>query len=292
MVTYRSFPRLALALCAAACLSLPAQAQQRFQISDLVQRLGQLESEVARLRIAPGPGAGSDVARLDLIEQELRRLTGIVERLEYDARQSSAASEKRLDAIEGRLSSLEDAPQSVAPPAPPPAAIPFATAQPAPPAAIPFEAAPPYQPQASVPAPAPFTPQTGTTIQSADALYDEGVRLLRIGSFDQAGAQFEDLVSTYPEDPKAGEAQFWLGDMHGRLGRHEQAAAAFLDSFRRWPNGPKAPDSLLKLGMTLATIGQTQEACLSFREVSARYPTANASLLRRADIEAQRHSCG
>ena len=245
------------------------------------------------MRVAPGPGGG-DVARLDLIEQELRRLTGIVERIEYDARQASGASEKRLDALEQRLSSLENAPPPAAPRQTQPPATPFALAEPAP--IGPPPPAPSFQPQSSLsptpPAPPRYTPQAGATLQSANALYDEGVRLLKLGSFDQAGAQFEDLVATYPEDPKAGEAQFWLGDMHGRLGRHEQAAAAFLDSFRRWPNGPKAPDSLLKLGMTLATIGQTQEACLSFREVAARYPGANASLLRRADIEAQRHSCG
>jgi len=76
-----------------------------------------------------------------------------------------------------------------------------------------------------------------------DVLYDEGIRLLNVGSFDRAGAQFEDLIATYPEDPKAGQAQFWLGDMHFKLGRFEQAATAFLDSFRKWPAGPKAPDS-------------------------------------------------
>jgi len=163
------------------------------------------------------------------------------------------------------------------------------------------ETAAAYQPQATFqPQTDPFQPQQQqafapsapqASLQSADALYDEGIRLLNIGSFDQAGARFEDLIATYPQDQKAGQAQFWLGDMHFKLGRYEQAASAFLDSFRNWPEGAKAPDSLLKLGMTLANIGKTEEACLSFKQVPARYPGASPSLLRRADIESQRYRC-
>ncbi len=292
-------------------VSAPAFAQQRIQISDLIQRIDRLETEVVRLRVSQGSGGG-DVARLDLFEQELRRLTGLIERFEFESRRAETERAKRLDVMEARLEALERSNTVVS--VSPPAAPSFAAEQNFSHEQIPQAAVDPFvtefspgvqqteiyqpetttlQPQTETVFQQPFQPQPEpTNFQSPDVLYDEGIRLLNVGSFDRAGAQFEDLIATYPEDPKAGQAQFWLGDMHFKLGRFEQAATAFLDSFRKWPAGPKAPDSLLKLGMTLANIGKTEEACLSFKQVPARYPGASSTLLRRADIESQRHRCG
>ena len=314
MELIRRIRNLILVVSAIGVVSFPAFAQQRIPISDLIQRIDRLETEVVRLRVSPGTGGG-DVARLDLIEQELRRLTGQLERLDFETRRAESERAKRLDAMEARLGALENARgvASAPPPPPPPGSSPsfttettFAANQPTQPPSN--DVAPEFAPTTETYQPgATFQPQTETVFQqqqpfqpqpepanfqNPNVLYDEGLRLLNIGSFDQAGAQFEDLIATYPEDPKAGQAQFWLGDMHFKLGRFEQAASAFLDSFRKWPTGPKAPDSLLKLGMTLANIGKTEEACLSFRQVSARYPGAPPTLLRRADIEGQRHRCG
>lgn len=272
---------------------LPAFAQQRIQIGDLVQRLERLESEVTRLRVSPRNGGG-DVARLDQIESELRRLTGIVEQLDYQNRKLSDATDKKLDRFEERLDALEDAP----PPAI--ASIPRA-AEPNPPMiARDAIGAPEYAPQASLTQPIGTTPdvQTSTSFastnsgQSAEAIYNDGLRLLNRGQFDEAGAQFEELIAVHPQDARAGQAQYWLGDMHFKLGRFEQAATAFLESFRNWPDGTKAPDSLLKLGMTLAIIGKQEEACLSLSQVPMRYPSASPTLLRRAGIEGQRAGCG
>lgn len=309
MTFYQSFRTVLLSLCAVCVLCAPASAQQRVQIGDVLQRIDRLESEVTRLRVAPR-GNGGDIAQLDQIEQELRRLTGIIERLEYDSRRATVATEKRLDAFEERLDAME---QSASwPTAQQPSTSTtdnsFTSVTSPPPLDLSASGNPsygseqittPYQPQAafqpqadsgfSRPFPGQQSPPVG---QSADALYEEGIRLLNLGSFDQAGAHFEDLLAAYPQDPKSGQAQFWLGDMHFKLGRYEQAASAFLDSFRNWPEGAKAPDSLLKLGMTLATIGKAEEACLSFKQVVARYPGASPSLLRRADIESQRNRCG
>lgn len=311
--------RLSLSLALAIGVAMPAAAQQRIQIGDLVQRLERLESEVTRMRVSPRQG-GSDVARLDQIEAELRRLTGIIERIEFENRRLADRTDKRLEDFEDRVQDLENAPpvetargstydegQSAfstasrggveqayrAPEYTPPAALPQISPTPldqqvtmAPPIRI--------NPQTAAPEGGGFTPSpiaVQPSGQGAEALYQEGLRLLNVGAFDEAGAQFEELIAAYPSDPRAGQAQYWLGDMHFKLGRFEQAATAFLDSFRNWPEGAKAPDSLLKLGMTLANIGKMEEACLSFSQLPARYPTAAPGLLRRAEIEGQRAGC-
>lgn len=312
MTFHRRFHVFLFSACAVFALSLPAVAQQRIQISDLVQRLERLETEVVRLRVSPGGGGGADIVRLDQIEQELRRLTGIIERLDFETRRSATERDRRLDALEARLDAEKSTPPVQVPASPNfTTDTGFSVTGPSVSASEPqalvgseftpsVQTDPVFQPQQQFPGqPEPVfqstfneAPPATPTFQGPESLYDEGVRLLNVGSFDQAGAQFEDLIATYPDDPNAGQAQFWLGDMHFKLGRFEQAATAFLESFRKWPAGPKAPDSLLKLGMTLANIGKTEEACLSFKQVAARYPGADPTLLRRADIESQRYRCG
>ena len=308
MTLLRQIRNLCSALCVFAALTGPVEAQQRIQVGDLIQRIDRLEKEVTRLRVSPG--GSSDSVRLDLIEQELRRLTGIIERLEFESGRAASANTKRIEEFEKRLTELEKAESTrlstatVLPSPPAPSIPPVLTTE----SSFAIATVPPatgvdgYAPTVQVApgfqtSPDPLATQgiapvaIQGSIQNADVLYDEGIRLLNIGSFDQAGARFEDLIANHPGDPKAGQAQFWLGDMHFKLGRYEQAATAFLDSFRNWPDGPKAPDSLLKLGMTLANIGKTEEACLSFKQVPARYPGSPATLLRRADIESQRYRC-
>jgi len=334
------------------------QAVQRIPVSSILGRLDRLESEIGQMRRQPGGDTGEISIRIGQLEGELRRLTGIVERLEYDAGRQAEISGKRILDLETRLQAIESQPQasfaarspqdpvSVGPLetsptlAPPPvpfaqspgplqptvklggepavafgaprqvdtspdlAALPFPTipvpnqSQPDSAVAVAGASVQPLQPIAApvpmpvTPAPPPSPSAVALSLAGPQAQYDEALRMLNLGEFDAAGAALETLVAQYPQDPVAGSAQYWLGDMHLRIGRFNEAAKAFLESFKGWPEGAKAPDSLLKLGMTLAGLGQREEACLTFTEFPVRYPNASPTLLRRAQIEAERTQCG
>ena len=121
--------------------------------------------------------------------------------------------------------------------------------------------------------------------------YDAALRLLETGGADQALEIFGRIAANAPNDPVAGSAQYWIGDIHFRKAEYDLAARAFLDSFRRWPEGPKGAESLLRLGMTLAATGKRTEACAAFAQVQSRYPGAAPDVLGRARIETQRNQC-
>ena len=55
----------------------------------------------------------------------------------------------------------------------------------------------------------------------------------------------------YPNDPLAGNAQYWLGETYYVRKDYKNAAAAFAEGYQKYPKGPKAADDLLKLGMSL-----------------------------------------
>jgi len=325
------------------------QSVQRIPVSSILGRLDRLESEVVSLRQSPAAGNDEMSSRINQLESELRRLTGIVERLEYGMAQQSEISEKRALDLDTRLQALESqrpspfatqiiskpeqtgslattaipsvpvAPFAQTPTLPQPTvklggepAVAFGASRqvdtspdlralPFPAAPSTFEASPDTSVAVAGASIAPMSPPTiepvtpNLAIPSSagpQAQYDEALRMLNLGEFDAAGTALEALVAQHPQHVVSGSAQYWLGDMHLRLGRYNEAAKAFLDSFKGWPEGPKAPDSLLKLGMTLAGLGQREEACLTFTEFPGRYPNASPTLLRRAQIEAERTQCG
>ncbi len=99
------------------------QAVQRIPVSSILSRLDRLENEVVRLRQSAGGQGGDSTARIDQIEIELRRLTGLIERLEYETKRRADDADKRALDLETRLEALESqeprgsvpSPQALAP---------------------------------------------------------------------------------------------------------------------------------------------------------------------------------
>lgn len=87
-------------------------------ILDLRERLADLSREVDALRaggaVGGGGGVVGDPGRLDRIEIELRRLTGEVERLSYEAQQSAQTRERKMAEFEFRITRLEGGDPSAA----------------------------------------------------------------------------------------------------------------------------------------------------------------------------------
>lgn len=107
-------PVLASALLLAGFLAFPApiahaqqQGVQRIPVSSILGRLDRLESEIVLLRQRPADATGEITTRIDQIEIELRRLTGLVERLEYDAARRAEIDDKRVLDLDTRLQALE-----------------------------------------------------------------------------------------------------------------------------------------------------------------------------------------
>lgn len=126
---------------------------------------------------------------------------------------------------------------------------------------------------------------------SANSEYDAAYNLVMAGKYEAAERAFRAFLAAHPDDPRAGDAQFWVGETLLQSGKHSAAAEAFLKSYTDHPDSAKAPDSLLKLGMALSGMGESTAACSSFSELLSSYPGADPSLLDRARQERQRAGC-
>jgi tol-pal system protein YbgF len=126
---------------------------------------------------------------------------------------------------------------------------------------------------------------------SAQDQYNYAFGLLRQADYPAAEKALRSFLQRYPNDPLAGNAQYWLGETYYVRGDYNNAAAAFAEGYRKYPQGGKGPDSLLKLGMSLGSVGQKRDACLSLAQLDKDFPKASANITERAKSERQRLEC-
>ena len=81
---------------------------------------------------------------------------------------------------------------------------------------------------------------------------------------------------TYPADPLAGSALFWLGEAAFTSGEYRKAADSFLKSSTNYPQNEKAAESLLKLGICAEAPRRKQGRVLVLRGTGPALPERDA----------------
>ena len=119
-------------------------------------------------------------------------------------------------------------------------------------------------------------PTGGGTLPSGSASeqYNTAFGLLKQADYPAAEEALRTFVQQHPNDPLAGNAQYWLGETYFARGKYADAASAFAEGYKRYPKGPKAADDLLKLGMSLGRANQKQNACVALIQLDHDFPHA------------------
>ena len=124
-----------------------------------------------------------------------------------------------------------------------------------------------------------------------DELYRNAYEFVLAGDYDAAEAGFRRHVEEFPNDSRAPDARFWLGEALLGQEKYREAAQVFLGANRDYPDARKAPEMMLKLGVSLAAMDQHDVACATLSEVRNRYPQASTAVLERAKVEQARAGC-
>ncbi len=139
---------------------------------------------------------------------------------------------------------------------------------------------------------APMTPPRTTALSgSARDEYDLAYGYILTGDYGLAEESFKTWLASFPNDPQAADAEFWLGESHLQQGEYRDAANAFLSVYKTAPDSTKGPDALLKLGVSLSALGEKPAACATFTELGRRYPQATESVMSRVRDEKKRAGC-
>lgn len=124
-----------------------------------------------------------------------------------------------------------------------------------------------------------------------DELYRNSYQFILSGDYPTAEAGFRDHIARFPADPKSADAHYWLGESLLGQQKFREAAETFLASSKEYPDASKAPDMLLKLGVSLKSLNQRDVACATFKEVGKRYPNASDALKKRVKQEQALAAC-
>ena len=136
---------------------------------------------------------------------------------------------------------------------------------------------------------APAAPGGGLPQGSAQEQYSYAFGLVRQQDFKNAEVALKAFLQKHPNDPLAGNAQFWLGQTYFVRGDNAAAAAAFAEGYQKYPQGPKASEDLLKLGIALGNQGRKADACATFARLDRDFPRLEQSL-KETEVQEKRHA--
>lgn len=296
----------------AVCLWLPvaalAQGADDQKLADIRLELGTLSAQIQGLRLELQSGGQTTTGisdatpilqRIDLLEQELRRVTGSVEKLQFEVGQIVADGTNRIDDLKYRLTELEGGDILNIGETPPLGTGATSTAATTGDAVVrpklrPRDAGttaiiPEIEPQ--LPLDTLLLPPAEDVVETEQSLFAAALASYNQGEYSIAAEQFGTFLTKYPYGPKAAEAAYWRGESLAANGQWNLAARSYLDSFSGAPEGDNAPNALYRLGVSLGRLGQTKEACLTLAEMGNRFPTLSPDLSQSAAQEQRALGC-
>lgn len=121
--------------------------------------------------------------------------------------------------------------------------------------------------------------------------YNQAFRLLNQNNYEEAEHAFATFVKKYPKDPLIGNAYYWLGETYYIRKSYVEAADNFRLGYQQLPEGPKAPDNLLKLAMSLKAQNRDEDACIILDQITKKYQKASTNLLQKTKSEKKLIGC-
>ncbi len=155
-----------------------------------------------------------------------------------------------------------------------------------------FEYVPPENMRSADGAPAPSS--TGAAPLPSDtplAAYESAFGLMKKSDFEGAEIQFANFLKTYPDSDLAPNAQYWYGETFYVRGEYEKASKVFAEAYQDNPKGGKAADNLLKLGLSLAGLKRKDDACIALLQLEKDFSNTAGPIIRRAKKEMSKLGC-
>jgi tol-pal system protein YbgF len=105
-----------------------------------------------------------------------------------------------------------------------------------------------------------------------DQIYQSALRDYNSAKYNIAASEFSDVIHYYPQDPLAGNAQFYLGEISYRQGKYAAAIKSYDALLEQYSGNSKAPAAELRKGQSLIEMGQKDAGIRELRTLVQRYP--------------------
>jgi TolA-binding protein len=302
----------ALALAAAALVSLPARAENKDMIQ-LQTQVQQLQDAIAKLQQTNDESFGMLKALIqqtadsvntmsttmnglklsmqnqqDAVTTSNQQVSGQVQSLndsidELKARM--ARMEKALNAIQNQQqatnATLSSLPQGGAAPVGPPQAAPSMSQNQG---TAPDSGTDNNQPQNTQPS----GPPQATSQPSAGDMYRGAYADYISARYSLASSEFTDLIKAYPDDNLSGNAWFYLGEMQMRTHKPALAIKDYDQVLTRYVDNAKVPAAQLHKAQALIDTHQTEAAERELHSLIQRFPVSPEASQARAKLNTLR----
>lgn len=262
----------------AACLLLPFAAVAQVPVIDGGSggaRNNQSMSSAPQQAQAGLSMEGQLMQQLYQLQQEVSMLRGLVEEQEYKLKQMEQDQLDRYEDLDRRLSSGSGGGAPINAQGPLDGPIPSSNGASA---------------QGGQNTPSAQTGSAATAEPDPEReklMYDAAFDLVKARDFEKAIQAFSAFVRRYPNSEYAGNAQYWLGEIHLVESDLEAAGRAFALVISQYPGHRKEADALYKLADVERRLGNQDKAATLYREVLSKHPNSSAAQLARRDLDAQ-----
>jgi len=117
-----------------------------------------------------------------------------------------------------------------------------------------------------------------------DQIYQGALRDYNSARYPVAASEFADVIHYYPQDPLAGNAQFYLGEIAFRQGQFAAAVKSYDAVLEQYSGNSKAPAAELRKGQSLIEMGQKDAGVRELRTLISRYPNTPEALEGRSKL--------
>jgi tol-pal system protein YbgF len=205
-----------------------------------------------------GSNQGELFYQLQLLQQEVMQLRGVVEEQTHQVQQLKKQNMERYIDLDRRVAELAAQPKTV---------VTTQTTQPA------------------VNTESPTTlPTIVAPMKGEKEAYDKAYQLVTAKRFAEAQDAFKQFLVDFPDGKYAPNSYYWLGELYQVVQPKdlESSRQAFTQLLDQYPNHPKAPDAMYKLGKVYFLKGNKTKAKHWLDKVIADYGTGVNSAAKKA----------
>jgi tol-pal system protein YbgF len=221
--------------------------------ADVANRLLQIDRQLVQIQSLSGQS-----------QQQIRDLQRQIEARAQEARQAAEAADSTDAAIEAAPERTADAGTTTRP----------STERPSGSTTTP--------PRTPTPArPTPSRPRTASAT-NADEAFEAAMGAFRRGSMATARGGFQEFLTLAPDDERAPEAQFYVGETYTR--DPDAAIAAYQRVVERWPRSDRAPAALLRIARLQIARGERTQARTHLNQILRTYPRSEEAEEARTQL--------
>ena len=230
--------------------------------ADVANRMLQIDRQLVQIQALSGQS-----------QQQIRDLQQQLERRAAEARAAEAAADSTAAAVAERPAPADDAPpRNTRPPASTDRTA--STDRPA---------ATPASPPRTTPRTSPPAPRSSDGAPTADEAYDTALGAFRRGSLSTARQGFQEFLRIAPDDRRAADAQFYVGEAYTR--DPDAAIAAYQRVVDRYPTSSRTPTALLRMAKLEIARGDRAQARTHLNRILRSFPRSDEADEARTQLD-------